>query len=68
MGLQGVECYSFHHDAATTRRLLAYCHSRRLLITGGSDCHGGFAGRALGEPPVYTDDLQLGTLADRIIT
>jgi predicted metal-dependent phosphoesterase TrpH len=68
MGLQGLECYSFHHDEATTRRFLDYCHDRALLITGGSDCHGGFAGRSLGVPPVYASDLRLGTLEEMIVT
>ena len=66
MGLEGLECYSFHHDQATTQGFLDYCHSRNLLITGGSDCHGGFAGRSLGVPPVYLDDLRLGRLEDLI--
>ena len=65
MGLAGVECYSFHHDEGTTRFFLEYCHRRNLLVTGGSDCHGGFAGRALGIPPVYASDLRLGDLLER---
>ncbi|HSR31105.1 MAG TPA: PHP domain-containing protein [Anaerolineae bacterium] len=68
MGLSGLECYSFHHDEAGTRAFLAYCRSRDLLVTGGSDCHGGFAGRALGVPPVKLSDLRLGEIADRLIT
>jgi hypothetical protein len=67
MGLQGLECYSFHHDAEMTRAFLDYCQSRDLLITGGSDCHGGFAGRALGVPPVDYSSLRLGTLEERIL-
>lgn len=66
MGLEGLECYSFHHSQAATQGFLDYCHSRNLLITGGSDCHGGFAGRSLGVPPVYLDDLRLGELEDLI--
>ena len=34
MGLQGLECYSFHHDEALTARFVEYCRSRDLLITG----------------------------------
>jgi predicted metal-dependent phosphoesterase TrpH len=68
MGIEGVECYSFHHDDATTRRLLDDCHRRKLLVTGGSDCHGGFAGRSLGMPPIQVDDLRLGALAEQVIT
>jgi predicted metal-dependent phosphoesterase TrpH len=67
MGIQGLECYSFHHDEAMTRRLLGYCRQRDLLITGGSDCHGGFVGRALGVPPIYLSDLRLGVLLERTL-
>jgi predicted metal-dependent phosphoesterase TrpH len=67
LGLQGLECYSFHHDRAMTRRFLDYCQSRDLLITGGSDCHGGFAGRELGVPPISAGDLRLGELEERIL-
>jgi hypothetical protein len=67
MGLQGLECYSFHHDEPTTRDFLDYCHSRDLLVTGGSDCHGGFAGRALGVPLICASDLRLRALEERVI-
>ena len=67
MGVGGLECFSFHHDEATTRGYLQYCRSRNLLITGGSDCHGGFAGRAIGVPPVSAGDLRLGNLEERVL-
>jgi predicted metal-dependent phosphoesterase TrpH len=68
MGLQGLECFASYHDETTTRRFLDYCHSRDLLITGGSDSHGGFAGRTLGRPPVYTSHLRLGALEEQLVT
>jgi len=61
-GLDGLECYSPYHDDRTTRQLTAYCRQRNLLITAGSDCHGGFAGRTLGQPQVDSEDLALGPL------
>jgi predicted metal-dependent phosphoesterase TrpH len=67
MGLQGVECFSSYHDGPTTRRFLDYCHRRDLLVSGGSDCHGGFAGRALGVPAVHASDLKLGALAEKVV-
>jgi predicted metal-dependent phosphoesterase TrpH len=67
LGVGGLECFSFHHDEAMTRGYLAYCRSRDLLITGGSDCHGGFAGRAIGVPPVLASDLRLGYLEECVI-
>lgn len=67
MGVSGLECFSFHHDQTETRGYLEYCRSRDLLVTGGSDCHGGFAGRAIGVPPVFAHDLMLRGLVDRVI-
>ncbi|MGD1993715.1 MAG: PHP domain-containing protein [Anaerolineae bacterium] len=66
LGLAGLECYSYAHDAATTATCLAFCRRHDLLITGGSDSHGGFAGRHLGVPQVAVADLHLGELARHI--
>lgn len=65
-GIGGVECYSTYHDPETTATCLAFCERFDLLITGGSDCHGGFAGRTVGEPPVERNDLKLGELEEKI--
>lgn len=61
-GLAGIECYSHHHDAEWTHRCLAWAERYDLLVTGGSDSHGGFAGRELGRPEIYLSDLRLGEL------
>jgi hypothetical protein len=66
-GIAGLECYTHYHDQATTRFCLDWCERRDLLVTGGSDCHGGFVGRELGVPAVDSADLRLGELAGRII-
>jgi predicted metal-dependent phosphoesterase TrpH len=66
-GVAGLECYSQYHDEATTRFCLDWCARNDLLVTGGSDCHGGFVGRELGVPPVGTTDLRLGEVGERII-
>ena len=68
MGLQGLECFATYPDEETTRRFLDYCYSRDLLVTGGSDSHGGFAGRTLGRPPVYASSLRLGVLEEQLVT
>jgi predicted metal-dependent phosphoesterase TrpH len=68
MGLQGLECFATYHDPATTRRFLDYCRRRDLLVTGGSDSHGGFAGRTLGVPVIQASDLRLGTLEEQLVT
>lgn len=68
MGVEGIECFSSYHDEATAQELLDYSRHRQLLTTGGSDCHGGFVGRALGMPLVHACDLDLGVLEERVIT
>ncbi len=56
----GFECYHSGHSPEDTARLVAYCRARGLLISGGSDCHGGFVpGRPLGQPCVYLEDVYL---------
>jgi predicted metal-dependent phosphoesterase TrpH len=66
-GIAGLECYACYHDEATTRFCLDWCDRHELLITGGSDSHGGFVGRELGVPVIDSADLRLGELAERII-
>ena len=61
-GLAGVECYSQYHDVATAAFCVDWCLERDLIITGGSDYHGGFVGRRLGVPIVDTGQLHLGPL------
>ena len=67
MGVAGLECYSFHHNDESTKGFVDYCLARNLLITGGSDCHGGLVGRSLGVPLIYSRDLKLGDLRDSAI-
>ncbi|HUW10379.1 MAG TPA: PHP domain-containing protein [Anaerolineae bacterium] len=66
MGLGGIECYSTYHDEETTGYFLEWCRSHALLITGGSDSHGGFVGREMGVPIVDISDLELGELLAQI--
>lgn len=39
-GLMGIEVYHPTHSPSQTRKLEEYCHTYRLLMTGGSDYHG----------------------------
>jgi hypothetical protein len=39
-GLDGLECYHTKHTPSSTARYLRLAANLRLLITGGSDCHG----------------------------
>jgi predicted metal-dependent phosphoesterase TrpH len=66
-GIAGFECYSPYHTADEIAYFAGYCQTRGLLITAGSDCHGGFVGRALGQPEAYLDDLELGPIAERVV-
>lgn len=40
LGIDGIEVYHTKHDDETVKNALTIANSRRLLITGGSDCHG----------------------------
>lgn len=42
MGIEGIEAYHTKHDDETVRSSLKIAAERKLLITGGSDCHGIF--------------------------
>ncbi len=39
-GLDGVECYHSDHSEKLTEKLLEYCHTHKMLVSGGSDFHG----------------------------
>jgi predicted metal-dependent phosphoesterase TrpH len=51
-GLEGIEVYYPHYPHRVSRQLLAMAIHHRLLITGGSDFHGGFLGNGLGSVAV----------------
>ena len=58
-GLDGIECYHPRHSLKVTQACLEYCRKRNLLITGGSDSHGVFAGAGIGALKIMVDDLEL---------
>ena len=43
-GIAGLECYAHYHNEATLRFFLDWCDRHNLLITRGSDGHGGLWG------------------------
>ncbi|MBN2202480.1 PHP domain-containing protein [bacterium] len=54
MGIRGIECYSHYNASAGQVEYYAdYCRRHDLYISGGSDCHGEFAGRKLGYPEIF---------------
>ena len=46
-GLDGLECYHPKHSSGASRHYLELAARLRLLVTGGSDCHGVSKGRPL---------------------
>ncbi len=46
-GLDGIECFHTKHSTATSEHYLMIADQHRLLITGGSDCHGMSKGKPL---------------------
>jgi len=46
-GLDGIECFHTKHTASTSQHYLQIAERFRLLVTGGSDCHGLSKGRPL---------------------
>lgn len=63
-GIEGLEAIASGHSVEETTFLLSCCQRYNLLVTGGSDYHGDFAGRKLGTPEV--DDLYLPPLLSAI--
>lgn len=53
-GIRGIECSHPHHDEEIITHLKNYCLEKGLIITGGSDYHGGLISeRSLGYPEFY---------------
>lgn len=48
-GIDGIECYYPRHDETMTQKCVVFCKDNNLLITSGSDCHGGFGRTEIGE-------------------
>jgi hypothetical protein len=46
-GLDGLECFHTKHSTAMTEHYLQIAEAHKLLVTGGSDCHGLSKGRPL---------------------
>jgi 3',5'-nucleoside bisphosphate phosphatase len=46
-GMDGLECYHTKHTTADSERYLKFAQREKLLVTGGSDCHGVSKGKPL---------------------
>ncbi|MBL8029019.1 MAG: PHP domain-containing protein [Fibrobacteres bacterium] len=58
IGISGIECHHPSADAKTTDEMVRWCRKNKLMISGGSDCHGTFLEqRKLGFPHITADNL-----------
>lgn len=56
-GIDGIECYSpYLEGKEVADYCVEFCKSNNLMISGGSDCHGHFNERSVGEPKVIWKD------------
>ncbi len=59
-GIDGVECYSpYLREVNDASYYKDYCFTHGLGITAGSDCHGSFSNRTLGQPKASIKDVDL---------
>ncbi len=60
MGIDGIECYSpYTKEVGDEAFYIDFCNSNNLMISAGSDCHGGFNNRILGKPRVMKKDIRI---------
>lgn len=63
LGIDGIECY---HPSATiddSDAYVSFCERHKLMISGGSDCHGNFLPeRQIGTPEIYEEMLNIESL------
>ena len=59
-GICGIECFSpYLKNIEDADYYVRFCNENNLMISAGSDCHGGFNDRILGIPKVNIDNLRL---------
>lgn len=66
-GVQGIECIHSKHDKSIRNHFIKIAKEKKLLITGGSDCHGELINGDLLLGKYYTDEsilLVKGNLQD----
>jgi hypothetical protein len=70
VGLDGIECYHTKHSAATSDHYVRIAERFKLLITGGSDCHGMSKGKpVMGTvhlPYVHVEMLKAKAASSRV--
>ncbi len=58
-GLDGIECHYPSHSEAVTSVCTGSCRERDLIITAGSDCHGGFGRTTIGQTRTTLNEVNL---------
>lgn len=70
-GLDGIECFHTKHGTSTVEHYLTIAEKHRLLVTGGSDCHGLSKGKPLigtiKIPYVHVQNLKNAVVARRAV-
>ena len=70
-GLDGIECFHTKHGTSTVEHYLTIAEKHRLLVTGGSDCHGLSKGKPLigtiKIPYVHVQNLKIAVAARRAV-
>ena len=61
-GISGIECYYSRPGLVMAENYVRFCKKNNLLISGGSDCHGTFLSRKLGNPRITLDMLNMGSI------
>lgn len=59
LGADGAECFYPRHSDALTSALESLCLERNLLVTAGSDCHGGYGRTCVGQTRTPLSRLRL---------
>lgn len=59
-GIMGIECYHPENNTQVTKYCEEFCKVNKLVITGGSDCHGTFFNhRKIGVPSITYSSINL---------
>jgi predicted metal-dependent phosphoesterase TrpH len=59
LGISGIECYSSYCSIQEAQEYAEFCCHNNLFISAGSDCHGTFLPKKLGNPKVTLDMLNV---------
>jgi predicted metal-dependent phosphoesterase TrpH len=62
-GVSGFECYTpYRRDEEGQAYYVDFCKRHNVRVSGGSDYHGTFTDRPIGDPPLTTDMLDISDL------